>query len=306
MQIRQILSEVGTGLRGNVSMTIALVVTTFVSLVLVGVGLLVQQQSEISEDYFGSRLQLQVNLCSDSSIGARCVDGQVSEAQKQAVEQALDGSPEVASFTYQSQQQAYDRAAEIYAQSPNGRQVFQTVRASDFNESYLVVLEDPNEFSDITSAVSQLPGVYSVTDLRDQLKLLYALLDSLRLAALGIAGALVIAAVLEVYNTIRLAVFARRREIGIMRLVGASAWHIQLPFVLEAVLAAVLSGMLACGALALFMRYLVYGVLRDGAYRFTPWVSWDEYYLVAGLTMALAVVVALIPTLVTTRKYLRV
>lgn len=306
MQIRQILSEVGTGLRGNVSMTIALVVTTFVSLVLVGVGLLVQQQSEISEDYFGSRLQLQVNLCSDSSIGARCVDGQVSEAQKQAVEQALDGSPEVASFTYQSQQQAYDRAAEIYAQSPNGRQVFQTVRASDFNESYLVVLEDPNEFSDITSAVSQLPGVYSVTDLRDQLKLLYALLDSLRLAALGIAGALVIAAVLEVYNTIRLAVFARRREIGIMRLVGASAWHIQLPFVLEAVLAAVLSGLLACGALALFMRYLVYGVLRDGAYRFTPWVSWDEYYLVAGLTMALAVVVALIPTLVTTRKYLRV
>ena len=306
MQIRQILSEVGTGLRGNVSMTIALVVTTFVSLVLVGVGLLVQQQSEISEDYFGSRLQLQVNLCSDSSIGARCVDGQVSEAQKQAVEQALDGSPEVASFTYQSQQQAYDRAAEIYAQSPNGRQVFQTVRASDFNESYLVVLEDPNEFSDITSAVSQLPGVYSVTDLRDQLKLLYALLDSLRLAALGIAGALVIAAVLEVYNTIRLAVFARRREIGIMRLVGASAWHIQLPFVLEAVLAAVLSGLLACGALALFMRYLVYGVLRDGAYRFTPWVSWDEYYLVAGLTMALAVVVALIPTLATTRKYLRV
>ena len=306
MQIRQILSEVGTGLRGNVSMTIALVVTTFVSLVLVGVGLLVQQQSEISEDYFGSRLQLQVNLCSDSSIGARCVDGQVSEAQKQAVEQALDGSPEVASFTYQSQQQAYDRAAEIYAQSPNGRQVFQTVRASDFNESYLVVLEDPNEFYDITSAVSQLPGVYSVTDLRDQLKLLYALLDSLRLAALGIAGALVIAAVLEVYNTIRLAVFARRREIGIMRLVGASAWHIQLPFVLEAVLAAVLSGLLACGALALFMRYLVYGVLRDGAYRFTPWVSWDEYYLVAGLTMALAVVVALIPTLATTRKYLRV
>jgi cell division transport system permease protein len=287
-------------------MTIALVVTTFVSLVLVGVGLLVQQQSEISEDYFGSRLQLQINLCSDSSIGASCVDGQVSEAQKQAVEQALDGSTEVASFSYQSQQQAYDRAAEIYAQSPNGRQVFQTVRASDFNESYLVVLEDPNEFTDITSAVSQLPGVYSVTDLRDQLKLLYTLLNSLRLAALGIAGALVIAAVLEVYNTIRLAVFARRREIGIMRLVGASAWHIQLPFVLEAVLAAVLSGLLACGALALFMRYLVYGVLRDGAYRFTPWVSWDEFYLVAGLTMALAVIVALIPTLVTTRKYLRV
>jgi cell division transport system permease protein len=306
MQIRQILSEVGAGLRGNVSMTIALVVTTFVSLILVGVGLLVQQQSEISEDYFGSRLQIQITLCTDASVGGQCVDGQVSESQKDEVEQALEDSPEVASYTYQSQQQAYDRAREIYAQSPNGRRVFETVRPSDFNESYLVVLEDPDEFTGVTSAVGQLPGVYSIIDLRDQLKLLYTFLDGLRVAALGIAGALVIAAVLQVYNTIRMAAFARRREIGIMRLVGASSWHIQLPFVLEALLAAVLSGLLACGALALFMRYLVYGLLRDGGYRISPWVSWDEYYLVAGLTMALAVLVALIPTLVTTRKYLRV
>ena len=306
MQIRQILSEVGTGLRGNVSMTIALVVTTFVSLVLVGVGLLVQQQSEISEEYFGSRLQIQVTLCTDASVGGGCLDGQVTEAQRNEVEQTLDASPEVASYTFQTQQQAYDRAREIYGQSPNGRRVFETVRATDFNESYLVVLEDPDEFTDVTSSVSELPGVYSIIDLRDQLKLLYTFLDGLRVAALGIAGALIIAAVLQVYNTIRLAAFARRREISIMRLVGASSWHIQLPFVLEAVLAAVLSGLLACGALALFMRYLVYGLLRDGGYRISPWVSWNEYYLVAGLAMVLAILLALIPTLVTTRKYLKV
>jgi cell division transport system permease protein len=287
-------------------MTIALVVTTFVSLVLVGVGLLVQQQSEISEEYFGSRLQIQITLCTDASVGGRCLDGQVTESQKGDVEQALEASPEVASYTYQSQREAYDRAREIYAQSPNGRRVFETVRASDFNESYLVVLKNPEEFAGVTSAVTELPGVYSIIDLRDQLELLYTFLSGLRAAALGIAGALVIAAVLQVYNTIRLAAFARRREIGIMRLVGASSWHIQLPFVLEAVLAAALSGLLACGALALFMRYLVYGLLRDGGYRISPWVSWDEYYLVAGLTMALAVLVALIPTLVTTRKYLKV
>ncbi len=306
MQIRQILSEVGTGVRRNVSMTVALVVTTFVSLVLVGVGLLVQQQSEISEAYFGSRLQIQVTLCSDSSVGGTCLDGQVSEQQKRVVERALDDSPEVASYDYQSQQEAYDRAREIYAQSPNGRRVFETVRPADFNESYLVVLLDPDEFAGVTAAVSDLPGVYSIIDLRDQLELLYALLDGLRVAALAIAGALIVAAILQVYNTIRLAAFARRREIGIMRLVGASTWHIQLPFVLEAVLAAVLSGLLACGALAAFMHYLVYGLLRDGGYRISPWVSWDEYYLVAGLTMLFAVLVALVPTLVTTRKYLNV
>lgn len=306
MPIRQVFSELGTGLRRNVSMTVALVVTTFVSLVLVGVGLLVQQQSQISEAYFGSRLQIQITLCSDDSVGGTCLNGTVTEQQKQVIAQTLGDSPEVASYSFQSEQGAYDRAREIYAQSPNGRRVFETVRPSDFNQSYLVVLNDPNQFEGVTSAVSGLDGVYTIIDLRDQLQLLYAVLNGLRVAALGIAGALVLAAILQVYNTIRLAAYARRREIGIMRLVGASTWHIQLPFVLEAVLAAVFSGVLACGALAAFMRFFVYDRLRDGGYRITPWVAWSDYYVVAGLTMLFAVVVALVPTLVTTRKYLNV
>lgn len=306
MQIRQVLAEVGTGLRRNVSMTVALVVTTFVSLVLVGVGLLVQLQSQISEDYFGSRLQINITLCSDNSVGATCLEGQVTDQQRQVIEQTLRDNPEVASFSFQSQQDAYARAREIYAQSPNGQRVFDTVRPSDFNQAYLVVLNDPDEFEGVTSAVNGLDGVYTIIDLRDQLQLLYSLLGGLRVAALGIAGALVVAAILQVYNTIRLAAYARRREIGIMRLVGASTWHIQLPFVLEAVLAALLSGVLACGALAAFMRYLVYDRLRNGGYRITPWVGWNDYLVVAGVIMLFAVVVALIPTLVTTRKYLNV
>ncbi len=306
MQIRQVFSELATGVRRNVSMTVALVVTTFVSLVLVGIGLLVQQQGQISEEYFGSRLQIQVTLCSDTSVGGTCLDGAVTEPQKKAVEQALADSPEVASYAFQSRQEAYDKAREIYAQSPNGRRVFDTVRPSDFNESYLVVLNDPDQFAGVTSALRGRDGVYSILDLREQLKLLYTLLDGLQVAALGVAAVLVLAAVMQVYNTIRLAAFARRREIGIMRLVGASSWHIQLPFLLEAVLAALLSAALACGALALFMRYIVYDLLRDGGYRITPWVGWDEFSLVAGLVVAFAVVVALIPTLVTTRKYLHV
>jgi len=112
--------------------------------------------------------------------------------------------------------------------------------------------------------------------------------------------------VLQVANTIRLAAFARRREIGIMRLVGASSWHIQLPFVLESLLAAVVGAAVACGVLAAFMYFLVEGFLAERLNRITPWVDWDDAVLAGSLTMVFAVVVAVTPTLVMTRKYLDV
>ena len=110
-----------------------------------------------------------------------------------------------------------------------------------------------------------------MVDLRDLLEPMYNILGVMRWLALGTAGVLVLAAVLQVANTIRLAAFARRREIGIMRLVGASAWHIQLPFLLESLLAAVVGAVLACGVMAGFMQFLgAQAARRLGS--LTPWV----------------------------------
>ena len=91
-----------------------------------------------------------------------------------------------------------------------------------------------------------------------------------------------------------------------MRLVGASSWHIQLPFVLESLLAALISAALAAGGLSAFMYFVVYGYLRDTLGRITTWVGWQEAVQVMGLTTILALVLALVPTLVMTRKYLDV
>ena len=111
-------------------------------------------------------------------------------------------------------------------------------------------------------------------------------------------------AVLLVANTIRLAAFARRKEIGIMRLVGASTLYIALPFLLEALVTALISVALAGGALAAFLHFAIRDLASN--LRFVPWISWDEFWLAAGAIAILGPVLTLIPTLVLTRKYLKV
>jgi cell division transport system permease protein len=264
MQIRQIFSELGTGLRRNVSMTISLVVTTFVSLTLVGFGALVIMQTDKTEQFFGDRLQLQVMLCSDSSIAGTCLDGEVSEPQQEQIEQALQQNPDVEDVRYQSSQESYDKARELFSQSPSTERVFEFTRPEQFAAAFFVTLTDPENTDGVTSQMTGTPGVDRVLSLTEQLKPLYLTLALLRNASLIIAALLVVAAIMQVSNTIRLAAYARRREIGIMRLVGASSWHIQLPFVLESLLAALLAGAMACAALAAFMRFAIFDGLGRG------------------------------------------
>jgi cell division transport system permease protein len=126
----------------------------------------------------------------------------------------------------------------------------------------------------------------------------------MRTYALGTAALLVLAALLLVANTIRLAAFARRKEIGIMRLVGASTLYIALPFLLEALVTALVSVALAGGALGAFLRFAI-GDLKENL-RFVPWIGWEEFRIALLAVAVLGPVLTLLPTLVLTRKYLKV
>ncbi len=289
-------------------MTVSLIVTTFVSLTLVGFGLLVIMQTNKTEQFFGDRLQLQVTLCSDSSIAGTCLDGVVTPAQTTAIQQTLQQNPDVKAVRYQSAQESYDKAKQLLSQSPTTRRYFEITKPKDYAAAFFVTLRDPNNTAGVTSQLVGTPGVDAVLSLTDQLRPLYLTLTLLRNASLLIAGLLIVAAIMQVSNTIRLAAYARRREIGIMRLVGASSWHIQLPFVLESLLAALVAGALACAALAAFMRFAIFdGVLGSGSLAaITDWVGWREAFIAGGVTLALGTVLALVPTLVMTRKYLDV
>jgi cell division transport system permease protein len=306
MQLTYVLSELGNGLRRNLSMTIAVIVTMFVSLTLVGLGILLNTQADKAEEFWGDRLQITVFLCTANSPGASCIDGKVTAAQKNAVEKLLDSHPQVEEFHYESSQTAYQKWREVYtSDDETQQQVIDAVRPSDLAESYWITLKDPREFQDLKTAVAELPGVSTVRDLRQVLQPIYFWISAFKWGAIVIAGFLLLAAILQVGNTIRLAAFARRREIGIMRLVGASSLYIQLPFLLESLVAAVIGVALAAGAILLFLYVVVYRLLRPNS-NLVAWVDYTDGAWAIGTVTVVGLALTLIPTLLLTRKYLRV
>src|SRR3954447_20893884 len=203
MQFRYVFSELRSGLRRNLSMHIAVVLTLFVSLTLVGLGVLMWEHGKIATRYLGSQLQVTVYLCRDGDANPACA-GAVTDEQKQRVQETVEASPEVASWRFESKEQAFDKVKELYGadqfDGPNP-----AMTADDMPESYWITLKDPKQFEGVTSAVVGLDGVSQIRDLRKTLKPLYEWLDTLRLGSWLIALFLGVAALLLVANTIRLA-----------------------------------------------------------------------------------------------------
>jgi cell division transport system permease protein len=306
MQLTYVLSELGTGLRRNISMTVAVVVTLFVSLTLVGLGLLLNAQADKAEAFWGDRLQITVFLCTDNSPGAACIDGKATDDQREAVREVLATNPEVKDFTFETSDEAYAKWKDVYSSGEGTQsQVFEAIKPGDLAESYWVTLQDPRQFQSVKSEVGALPGVSSIRDLREVLQPIYFWISAFKWGAIVIAGFLLVAAILQVGNTIRLAAFARRREIGIMRLVGASSLYIQLPFLLEALVAAVLGIALAAAAIGGFLYFVVYQLLRPNS-NLVAWVDWGDGITALSAIAVVGLALTLLPTLLLTRKYLKV
>jgi cell division transport system permease protein len=228
----------------------------------------------------------------------------VTPAQQQAVEDVLDRNPEVSTWYEESKEEAFEKVKELFgAERFEGRNAAAT--ADDMAVSLWITLKDPDEFEGVTSEVSTMPGVSSVRDQRATVGPILRGISVMQIGALATAVALVIAALLLVANTIRLAALARRKEIGIMRLVGASTLYIALPFLLEALVTALFGMVLAGGALAAAMWFGVHRRLEDYI-GWIPWVGMQEFLYALAVVGILGPVLTLLPTLVLTRKYLKV
>lgn len=246
-------------------------------------------------------------LCTENSRSSNCLGGAATDDQVEAVKEALDSNQVVESVEFRSSDEFLDVFRETYQQGDEvDDEILEGLKAEDFPASFFVTLDDPQNNEEVESQVEGMKGVASTENLRDLLGPLFSILDYVRWAAIAVAGLLVVAAVLQVSNTIRMTVYARRREIGIMRLVGASTWHIQMPFILESFVAALISAFLACAGLAAFMKYVVYDQARTKLSEMTLWVDWSDAANVALYTVIFALLLAVIPTLVMTRKYLKV
>jgi cell division transport system permease protein len=302
MQLRYVFTELGHGLRRNLSMHLAVVLTLFVSLTLVGLGVLLRQEAQRTAEHWGNQLQITVYLCARQDSNPACTTP-VTTPQKQAIEKVVSQNPQVSSFHTESQQDAFNKLQEEFPGKYDGPN--SPITAADMPQSIWITLKDPHQFDNIESAVQGLDGVSKVQDVRKLLHPIFATITTLTIGAWVTAVFLGVAALLLVGNTIRLTAFARRREIAIMRLVGASTLYIALPFLLEALVTAVAGFVLAGAALGAFMRLGVHDRM-SGELNFIPWIGPHDYVLSLIVIAILAPVLTLLPTLVVTRKYLKV
>jgi cell division transport system permease protein len=280
MRAKFVLSEVATGLFRNVTMTIAMVLTTAISLALLGAGGLILTQVDKMKDLFYYRLEVSIFMKQD-----------VTSAQREALRQRLHSDPLVDKSMYESKPEAYGRFREQFKDSP---ELVQNVRPDALPESFRVKLVDPTQYEQAAQRYAGQPGVERVVDQRRILDRLFGILDTLRGGALVIALVQGVAALLLIGNTIQVAAYSRRREVSIMRLVGASNWYIQLPFILEAALAGLVGALIGWAGLVVVKFAFVDRMLQSAFTGVIPtweW-SWLMYALpsLAGIAILLSAV----------------
>lgn len=223
MRMKYVLSEVLVGLWRNVTMTIAMIITMAVSLFMLGgSGLLYQKVGDMKDLYY-ENVEVSIFLKTDAT-----------KEQVDALGQQLDQDPLVKDSTYVNKDQAYERFQQMYADAPD---LVSAVKPDQLPESYRVKLNDPEQYKAIYDKYKTAEGIDTIVDQSKLLDKVFGVLSGFQNGALAIAMVMAVAALLLVANTIQVAAYSKRREVAVMKLVGASNWFIQAPFVLEAVVA---------------------------------------------------------------------
>ena len=300
MRARFLLSEVGIGLRRNLTMTFAVIVTTAISLSLLGIGLLSNSQVNAMKDFWYDKIEVSVYLCGSLSESPSCSGRVVNSEQRLSIKSDLEALPVVQSVFYESQSEAYSRFQERFKDSA----IAQNVTADQLPESFRVKLKDPTQYAVVVSAFSGRPGVDVVQDQRSILEKFFKLLNVLRNGALIVGLLSVLTAGLLISNTLRIAAFNRRRETGVMKLVGASSWSIQLPFLLEGIFSALIGWGFATGLLA-GLKTVVDSRVAP-LLTFTNFFGWNEVWIASAWLLLAGLGVSTIASAVTLRRYLKV
>ena len=226
------------GLGRNITMTIALVITTALSLVLVGAGILISQATSDTKDLYLDRVEVMIEL--DEEISANDKDCS-SEACKE-VRDTLQADSGVEQVTFRSREQSFERFKELFEESEP--ELVRETTAEALPAALHVRLTDPADTTPIEK-VAGMPQVTVVTDQADTVREAAGTMDTFRNVTFTVAAAQALAAIFLIVNMVQLAAFNRRDQIGIMRMVGASRWFTQAPFVLEALISVFIGAVLA-------------------------------------------------------------
>ncbi len=300
--MRHFLRETWSGLRRNGSMTLAVIVTMWVSLSLFGASLLTMQQVDLMKGRWYDKIEISVFLCTAESSGGNCEPGQdATDAQRKLIEERLTQNPEVAEVYYESKEEAYEDFRRTYSDNP----ILESLTVDQMQDSFRIKLKDPENYEGVSAEARTLPGVQAVQDLRTVLDPLFSALNALKWGTMGMSVLLLLAASLQIGNTIRMSAFTRRREIGIMRLVGASNSYIMLPFLLESLVAAIIGIVLAAGTLFAGVKLVIIDKAQVSI-KGLAWIGWSEAWIAVAGVAIVGVLLSIVPTLIATRRYLRV
>ena len=302
MRAQFVLSEMWIGLRRNLTMTIAVIVTVAISLALFGSGLLVQQQVSHMRQFWDERVSVTVYMCTEVSPSEVCQDsGPATKEDREAIQSDLEALPEVGSVEYVTAAEAWQEFQDRFSEN---RALTEAAQEGDIPDNFRVQLKDPNNFDSVVDTVQGRPGVDSVHNDQQVLDQFFELLDGLKWAALVVSFVQLAAAALLIGNTIRLSAYSRRRETGIMRLVGASNFYIQLPFLLEGAISGLIGGVIASGFIVA-ARYLLLNRIQDW-FAFDVSLGAGAMAYVIGLSMVLGILLCTVSSFLTLRRYLRV
>lgn len=297
------LSEAMSGLRRNASMVISVVLVTFVSLTFVGAAILMQMQIGQMKDYWADRAQVAIYMCTAISQAPTCTDGVATPEQLAEVQAKLDGpalAPLIRDLRFEDREQAYANVIDLL-----GEDYASVITPEQLNETYWINLIDQSQSDVILEAFTGMNGVEEVQDQLQYLEPLFSALTVATYIAVGIAALMLVAAVLLIATTIRLSAYARRRELGIMRLVGASNRFIQTPFILEGVFAALLGSLLAGAAIIAGVHFGVDQYLRQRVEFVTTWVSVGDAWLVVPVLILIGALLAAFSAGFAIRRWLR-
>lgn len=301
MRANFIFSEVWIGLRRNLTMTIAVIVTVAIGMALLGVGLMINSQISGMKDHWSDKVEVSVFLCKKNDAFPQCKgSGGVNAQEQAALKTQIESLPQVERVEFEDAAKAY---ANFRSQNAGNTVMLSAIQVGDMPESFRVKLKDPDTYGAVIDSLKGAAGVSNVVNQKAILENFFGLLESLRWAALVVAIILVFAAALLIGNTVRLSAYNRRRETGIMRLVGASNLYIQLPFVMEGVIAGLLGGVVAALMLIISKVFLFDKVQ---AYLANTPLTWETVATVITLTMVIGVVICVLASFVTLRRYLRV
>jgi cell division transport system permease protein len=291
-----VLQESFRGLRRNLMMTVAVILSVTVSLTLLGASLLLSDQVALATDDWTGKVEVSIFLCDETTSCAP-----ITPEQQQQLQQELEEEPAVAQVFFESKEDAFERFQRLFKDQPT---LIESIDPDTLPASFRVRLENPALFGVIAEKFEAYPGVEEIIDQREVLNQFLSFTNVIRNAALIVAAIQLVAAGVLIANTIRVAAFARREQTSIMKLVGASNWYIRLPFVLEGVMAGLLGALASWGLLYASVPRVADQLSRE--IQLMPFIGAEEVLLVGPWLLLAGVGIAALSSLVALRRFLDV